>query len=192
MNTSAIKADLAATIAAGGPALYEFDDYDYFGDFITNQYVKSYWIAFYILSLYWGFLWFCRHIFGDGNNNMFNRQEAVHNLESDRNRNSRRHLMWTNTATAINIFTRLNRACNFIRDLTLTLLCALVINTMARGGTKSVMLLSWIYLGMAIFWSIYEMIFDHYIARLGYSIIFYGIHVTIGAIAFANGFDQYD
>lgn len=103
MNTTTLR-DWAATIAAGGPVLYEFDDYDYFGDFITNQYVKSYWIAFYILSLYWGFFWFCRHIFGDGNNNMFNRQEAVHNLESDRNRNSRRHLMWTNTSTAINIF----------------------------------------------------------------------------------------
>lgn len=86
------------------PIYYEFDDYDYFGDFITSRYVKGYWAAFYVLCLYWGFFWFCRHIFGDGNNNMFNREEAVHNLESDRSRNSRRHLMWTNSTTAIDIF----------------------------------------------------------------------------------------
>lgn len=86
------------------PIYYEFDDYDYFGDFITSRYVKGYWAAFYVLCLYWGFFWFCRHIFGDGNNNMFHREEAVHNLESDRIRSSRRHLTWTNSTTAIDIF----------------------------------------------------------------------------------------
>lgn len=83
---------------------YEFEDYDYFGDFITSRYVKGYWTAFYALCLYWGFFWFSRHIFGDGNNHMFSREEAVHNLESDRNRNSRRHLAWTNSSTAIDIY----------------------------------------------------------------------------------------
>lgn len=86
---------------------YELADYDYFGDFITSSYVKGYWTACYALCLYWGLFWFSRHIFGDGNNRMFNRQEAVHNLESDRNRNnSRQHLAWTNSSTAVDIFVK--------------------------------------------------------------------------------------
>lgn len=48
------------------------------------------------------------------------------------------------------------------------------------------------YLGAAIFWSIFEMIYEHHIARLAYSTLFYGITITIGGIAFKNGFDQFD
>ncbi|GAA5800345.1 hypothetical protein HPULCUR_005772 [Helicostylum pulchrum] len=143
---------------------YEFEDYDYFGDFITSRYVKGYWTAFYALCLYWGFFWFSRHIFGDGNNHMFSREEA----------------------------TRLNRTCNSLRDITLLLLSALVINTMARGGKRSVMILAWIYFVMAVIWSIYEMISSHHLARLSSSIVFYGICITIGAIAFQKGFDEFD
>lgn len=116
------------------PIYYEFDDYDYFGDFITSRYVKGYWAAFYVLCLYWGFFWFCRHIFGDGNNNMFNREEAVHNLESDRNRSSRRHLMWTNSTTAIDIFVCIryniyNISINsFIRQDSIVLVISFVIS----------------------------------------------------------------
>ncbi|KAG2233920.1 hypothetical protein BDF21DRAFT_450440 [Thamnidium elegans] len=174
------------------PIYYEFEDYDYFGDFITSRYVKGYWTAFYALCLYWGFFWFSRHIFGDGNNHMFSREEAVHNLESDRNRNNRRHLAWTNSSTAIDIYTRLNRTCNSLRDITLLLLSALVINTMARGGKRSVMILAWIYFVMAVIWSIYEMISSHHLAKLSSSIVFYGICITIGAIAFQKGFDEFD
>lgn len=112
-TTTFTSATTATATAATAPrtTYYEFEDYDYFGYFITNKYVKSYWTAFYILCLYWGFFWFCRHIFGDGSYHMFNRQEAVHNLESDdqrRNTTSRRigrQLLWTNSSsTAIDIF----------------------------------------------------------------------------------------
>ena len=116
MSSTAVRAVAAAAAAAaaatGGPMFYEFEDYDYFGHFITNPNVKSYWIAAYILSLYWGLIWLCRHIFGDGKSTMYNRQEAVHNLERERNRTSHQHLAWTNSPTAINIFVCVSTCCS--------------------------------------------------------------------------------
>jgi hypothetical protein len=107
-TTTAIIATAAVPTTARS-TIYEFEDYDYFGDFITSRYVKSYWSAFYALCLYWGCFWFARHIFGDGSYHMFNREEAVHNLESDRSGHNRRirHLLWTNSSTAIDIFVSL-------------------------------------------------------------------------------------
>lgn len=34
--------------------------------FMANRYVRSYWIAFFALWVYWGLLWFLRHAFGNG------------------------------------------------------------------------------------------------------------------------------
>ncbi|KAL7315665.1 hypothetical protein PS15m_004852 [Mucor circinelloides] len=170
------------------------DEYDYFGEFLINKFVKAYWTAFFILSMYWGFFLFARHIFGDGNtyhsaNLRHSREGAVHRLDIERYDNVH---SWVNHPTVINIYARLNRTANMVRDLVLLLFCVLVINTLARGGTRSVMILTWIYLGAAVFWSIFEMIYEHHIARLAYSTLFYGITITIGGIAFKNGFDQFD
>ncbi|CEP14147.1 hypothetical protein [Parasitella parasitica] len=160
------------------------DEYDYFGEFLVNKFVKGYWTALFILCMYWGFFLFAQHIFGDGNtyhnaNLRHSREGAVHSLDAARYDN-------------VHSWARLHRTANMIRDLVLLLLSVLIINTLARGGTRSVMILTWIYLGAAIFWSIFEMLYEHHIARLAYSTVFYGIAITIGGIAFKNGFDEFD
>ncbi|KAG2205183.1 hypothetical protein INT46_009900 [Mucor plumbeus] len=160
------------------------DEYDYFGGFLTNKFVKGYWTAFFILCMYWGFFLFAQHIFGDGNtyrsaNLRQSRGEAAHSSDTERYDN-------------VQSWIRLNRTANMVRDLVLLLLSMLIINTLARGGTRSVMILTWIYLGAAIFWSTFEMVYEHYLARLAYSTVFYSIAITIGGIAFKNGFDQFD
>jgi hypothetical protein len=45
---------------------------------------------------------------------------------------------------------------------------------------------------MTVFWSLSEMIYEHHIAKLIYSIVAYGIIITIGGVAYQNGFDTYD
>lgn len=82
------------------------DEYDYFGEFLINKFVKAYWTAFFILSMYWGFFLFARHIFGDGNtyrsaNLRHSREGAVHRLDIERYDNVH---SWVNHPTVINIY----------------------------------------------------------------------------------------
>lgn len=47
--------------------------------FIQDRNVKLYWIAFFTLWVYWGLIWFVRHVFGDGHRgpDYAGRDEAV-------------------------------------------------------------------------------------------------------------------
>jgi hypothetical protein len=61
--------------------LFYGEDYDYFGEFLLDKNVKSYWVALFSLCLYWGFFWFFRHLFGANES----RDEAAgHRLEANR------------------------------------------------------------------------------------------------------------
>lgn len=40
--------------------------------FVMDHHVRMYWVAFFVLVAYWGFLWFLRHVFGDGHQNARN------------------------------------------------------------------------------------------------------------------------
>ncbi|KAK4514554.1 uncharacterized protein ATC70_002152 [Mucor velutinosus] len=82
------------------------DEYDYFGEFLVNKYVKVYWTAFFILCMYWGLFLFAQHIFGDGNTYRnatlhHSREGAVHSLDIDTYDNVR---SWVNHPTAMNIY----------------------------------------------------------------------------------------
>ncbi|KAG1106765.1 hypothetical protein G6F42_016619 [Rhizopus arrhizus] len=97
------------------------DEYDYFGEFLINKFVKAYWTAFFILSMYWGFFLFAQHIFGDGNtyrsaNLRHSREGAVHRLDIERYDNVH---SWVNHPTVINIYVCRHSARSNITSISL-------------------------------------------------------------------------
>ncbi|KAG1141010.1 hypothetical protein G6F36_015761 [Rhizopus arrhizus] len=75
-----------------------------------------------------------------------------------------------------------------LRDLILMLLSVLVINSFARGSTRAVMILAWIYVAFAFVYFFVELGYEHRFVRLLYSITFYGISLAIIGCAWQQGF----
>lgn len=86
------------------------------------------------------------------------------------------------------VFNSFNRSHDMLRDLLLMLLTVMVLNTFARGLTRAVAVLAWLFFAFAAAFALFEGIFAHRFARLAYSVIFFGLALAIGGIAFAWGF----
>ncbi|KAI8092465.1 uncharacterized protein BX664DRAFT_384030 [Halteromyces radiatus] len=86
------------------------------------------------------------------------------------------------------IFHRMNRGHNLIRDLLFMLLCVLVLNTFARGSTRAVMIIAWLFVAFAIVFLFVESVFNHHFIQLSYTVIFYALALAILGLAFAYGF----
>jgi hypothetical protein len=87
---------------------FELNEYDYFGEFLINKFVKGYWTALFVLCLYWGFFWFVRHIFGYNDTSRFQnsrREETVIDAISGvgNNRSYHHQDSWVNHSTAMGI-----------------------------------------------------------------------------------------
>lgn len=87
-----------------------------------------------------------------------------------------------------NVFVRMHRTSEMLRDLLLMLLTVMVLNSFAKGLTRAVAIIAWIFFGFAVVFAIFESVLAHRFARLAYSIIFFGMALAIGGIAFAYGF----
>ncbi|KAI8332864.1 hypothetical protein BC941DRAFT_473902 [Chlamydoabsidia padenii] len=149
--------------------------------FVMDHHVRMYWIAFFVLVAYWGFLWFLRHVFGDGHQNARNavptEEEAPAPPQATNGGSTKQN--------------RLTRASQVLGDLTLMLLSVLVLNTIGQGGTRIIMILTWVFFGFAVFWSIFEASKESHIARFIFGMLFYGIILAIGIISFQHGFHSY-
>jgi len=86
------------------------------------------------------------------------------------------------------VFTRMHRTSEMLRDLLLMLLSVLVLNTVGKASTRAVAILAWIYFAFAVVFAIFESALAHRFVRLAYSLVFYGLAIAIGAIAFRYGF----
>ncbi|KAL1926298.1 hypothetical protein VTP01DRAFT_5995 [Rhizomucor pusillus] len=168
--------------------------------FMANRYVRLSWAAFFALWVYWGLLWFLRHAFGDGHQGPGypTRQQQDESIEAAEGAAAHQPtatrggwIGWMRRPRVAHTHSRLSRASDVLRDLVLMLLSVLIPNTVGRGSTRPVMILSWIYFGFAVFWSIFEAARESHIARFIYAAIFYGIALAIAGLAFRRGFDEF-
>ncbi|KAH8554975.1 hypothetical protein BGW37DRAFT_481918 [Umbelopsis sp. PMI_123] len=91
-------------------------------------------------------------------------------------------------STLQNVYNRMQRSHDMLRDLTLMLLFVMVLNSFAKGLTRAAAILTWIYFGFAVIFAVVESLVAHKYARLIYSLVFFGIALAIGGGAFAYGF----
>ncbi|KAI7875512.1 hypothetical protein K492DRAFT_136394 [Lichtheimia hyalospora FSU 10163] len=154
--------------------------------FMADRNVKLSWIAFFALWILWCLLWFLRHVFGDGHQgaDYAGREEG----DVAVNRPWIRHPLAIATHVCTYLFSRLSRATDVLRDLVLMLFSMLALNTLARGVQRQVMILCWVFFAFAVFWTIFEASYEHHMARLLYGIIFFSLSLSIGALAFRDGF----
>ncbi|KAI8144143.1 hypothetical protein BJV82DRAFT_608481 [Fennellomyces sp. T-0311] len=180
-------------MTANATSLYTVHEYagvgganDSLDAFMSDRNVKLSWIAFFALWVFWGYFWFVRHVFGDGHQDVdySGRDEAVE-VNPVANTAPR---PWIRHPIAVSTHNRLTRATNVLHDLVLMLFSVLALNTFARGATRPVMIISWIFFAFAVFWTIFEASYEHHMARLFYGIIFYSLAIAIGALAFRDGF----
>ncbi|CAO3590083.1 unnamed protein product [Absidia cylindrospora] len=170
-----------------------------FSTFMLDPNVKMYWVAFFSLLAYWGLLWFLRHAFGDCHHQ--NEEESMPSIKSPAGRTGEESAppinaptgygRWVQHPDTTNAHQRLGRASRVLGDLILMLLSVLILNTIGQGNSRIVMILTWIFFGFAVFWSIFEAAKESHLARFLFGMIFYGIMLAIGALAFIYGFHGY-
>jgi hypothetical protein len=183
--------------------------------YLVDWHVRVTWIAFMTLWVLWGLAWFIRNAFGGDsgsthvNTIQSNAQISAANDGSNLN-NDPNHVATdpetggiANTsgthhhkntkplaapAWSVNVFNRLNRAHDMLRDLVLMLLSVLTLNTFARASTRAVMIIAWIFVAFAIVYFIVEASYEHRYLRLVYSLTFYGLGLAVVGLAYAQGF----
>lgn len=86
------------------------------------------------------------------------------------------------------IKSRLANAHRVLFENTLLLLSVLVLNTFATGSTRAVMILTWFFLRSPSFMHSPKSGVEHRFIRLGFNLVFFGVTLAIGGLAFAQGF----
>jgi hypothetical protein len=183
--------------------------------FLATWYVRVTWIAFTTLWVFWGFIWFLRHAFG-GDGSHVNQTNTLASTNppataTDPETGAAINTGATNAGTAntgavntapatnkkkflaaptwgANVFRRVNRAHDMLRDLILMLLSVLAVNSFSRGSTRAAMILAWFFVAFAFFYFFVELFFEHRFIRLLYSITFYGLALAIIGCAWHQGF----
>ncbi|ORX58828.1 hypothetical protein DM01DRAFT_1400230 [Hesseltinella vesiculosa] len=145
-------------------------------DFLYDWYVKVSWIALSTLFVLWGLCWVCRHIL-NANDSMY-----VGHHEPPQNTNAVAAEMGQVGAA------RMDRSHDLIRDLLLMLLTVLTINTFARGSTRAVMVISWLFVAFAVIFVCVETVFKNGFVRLFYTLIFYALALAVIGLAWRYGF----
>ncbi|KAI8075596.1 hypothetical protein BDF21DRAFT_439438 [Thamnidium elegans] len=142
--------------------------------FSENHYVRSSWIAFFALWVVWGLSYFLRHALG---------REKEQNVTADAEANTN-NKGWKNVNNSLS--DRLRNSHEVLLENTLLLLSVLTLNTFAGGTTRAVMILCWVFFGFTIVNALTEVGIHHHFIRLAFNIIFYGVTLAIGGLAFAN------
>ncbi|CAO3598665.1 unnamed protein product [Absidia cylindrospora] len=115
-----------------------------FSIFMMDHHVRMYWIAFFALLAYWGFLWFLRHVFGDGHQARSGATTAEEEVAAPPQNNTGGYSRWIRRPGTTSTHNRLTRASQVLGDLILMLLSVLVLNTVGQGSTRSIMILTWV------------------------------------------------
>ncbi|CEG74004.1 hypothetical protein RMATCC62417_09280 [Rhizopus microsporus] len=159
-------------------------------NFASNHYVRSSWIAFFTLWTLWGLVYFIRHAFGRDDTNPNTRAAApatnVDDPEAANNAAGTKGTgRWRNAHTSM--ADSLGRAHQVLFENSLLLLSVLTLNTFGSGATRSVMILSWIFFAFTAINAFTEIAVKHHFIRFAFNIIFYGVTLAIGGLAFKHG-----
>ncbi|KAL0088576.1 hypothetical protein J3Q64DRAFT_1819612 [Phycomyces blakesleeanus] len=158
--------------------------------FLLDWHVRVTWIAWMTLYVFWGAAWFSRHAFD--NSNESDLSTGVHSGTADPALDGQdvanHHKTVQPPSWSRGICNRLNRAHDMLRDQVFMLGSVLTLNTFARASTRAVMILSWIYVAFAFIMFFVEAGYKNGYVRFLYSLLFYGIGLTICGLAYRQGF----
>ncbi|KAK4521164.1 uncharacterized protein ATC70_013109 [Mucor velutinosus] len=168
-------------------------------NFVTNPYVRSSWIAFFTLWVLWGLAYFLRHAFGYDHVNHTattktgttavpgahqDPETAVGSgVDGEAAGTKKPRLQGFHTSMT----DRLRRAHEILLENTLLLLSVLTLNTFGSGSTRAVMILAWIFFAFTVIHAFTEIGINHHFIRMIFNIIFYGVTLAIGGLAFHEG-----
>ncbi|KAL7311345.1 hypothetical protein PS15m_009119 [Mucor circinelloides] len=171
-------------------------------NFVTDPYVRSSWIAFFTLWVLWGLAYFLRHAFGYDHVNQTTAATTTKTgtttavpahqdpetavgggVEGDAT--GTRKPKWNGFHTSMT--DRLRRAHEVLFENTLLLLSVLTLNTFGSGSTRAVMILAWIFFAFTVIHAFTEVGIYHHFIRMFFNIVFYGITLAIGGLAFHYG-----
>ncbi|KAI8381217.1 uncharacterized protein BYT42DRAFT_565711 [Radiomyces spectabilis] len=144
--------------------------------FVRESHVRLTWIAFFTLWVLWGLVYFLRHALSCCKDKGTAAAEDAEAGES-KAKESKHH----------KIGDRLANAHRVLFENTLLLLSVLVLNTLGAGSTRAVLILTWIYFGFTVIHAFTEIGVDHHFVRLFFNLVFYGITLAIGGLAFSHG-----
>lgn len=169
--------------------------------FVTDPYVRSSWIAFFTLWVLWGLAYFLRHAFGNDHVNQTatttkpgtaavptqqDPETAIGGgVEGDATTTNKPK--WKGFHTSLT--DRLRRTHEVLFENTLLLLSVLTLNTFGSGSTRAVMILAWIFFAFTVVNAFTEIGVSHHFIRLIFNIVFYGVTLAIGGLAFSQGWN---
>ncbi|OBZ86564.1 hypothetical protein A0J61_05392 [Choanephora cucurbitarum] len=146
-------------------------------DLIYDWHLRMSWISLLTLWIFWSLVWTFRNF-------LLNKKESPDLLEEVINTAvevSQKAMM----IPAINEWPqRLENAHQMVKDVLISLVCLLSINTVAHAASYDVMIVAWLITSFAIFWCVVELIIDNRLIRLVYSIIFFILGLVFIGITF--------
>ncbi|KAI8340970.1 hypothetical protein EDC96DRAFT_578597 [Choanephora cucurbitarum] len=146
-------------------------------DLIYSWHLRMTWVSLLTLWIFWSLVWTFRNF-------LLNKKESPDLLEEVINTAvevSQKAMM----IPAINEWPqRLENAHQMVKDVLISLVCLLSINTVAHAASYDVMIIAWLITSFAIFWCVVELIIDNRLIRLAYSIIFFILGLSFVGITF--------
>ncbi|KAI7896572.1 uncharacterized protein EV154DRAFT_598192 [Mucor mucedo] len=163
--------------------------------FLTDWHTRVTWIGFLTLWVFWGASWVIRNAFGGDSSTTIQSNAQIssnYNGQGDpevgNTTNQGHKQLLAAPAWSVNVFNRLNRAHDMLRDLVLMLLSVLTLNTFARASLRGVMIVTWLYVAFAVVYFVVEASYEHRYLRLLYTLTFYTLGLAIAGLAYKNGF----
>ncbi|KAI7870674.1 hypothetical protein BDF14DRAFT_1993873 [Spinellus fusiger] len=160
--------------------------------FLADSYVRSGWIAWTILFVLCGASWVVRSGFNDVavhpttvNPAVTGNTESIHNYaDTEMSQHEKSPII----ALDSTVYARIERAYRLASEMLTLLGSSLILNTFARGSTRAVMILSWVFTVIALVYYVLEVSFTHCYIRLGFTSILFAIAMAIIGLAYQQGF----
>ena len=160
--------------------------------FLEDWHVRVTWIAFMTLWVIWGLVWVVRSFFvgQTASPTTTNPEAAVvtDTTAAATAETAHKNKFHMKTPVMTGTFApRLERGYHVIKDALFSLVCLLSMNTFARASTRAVMILAWIFFAFTVIHAFTEVGIYHHFIRMFFNIVFYGITLAIGGLAFHQG-----
>ncbi|KAI8146344.1 hypothetical protein BJV82DRAFT_485082, partial [Fennellomyces sp. T-0311] len=140
--------------------------------FVGDSYVRSTWIAFFTLWVFWGLSYIFRHVFvRDAEAVNVTADPAAPAVPGQDPETAHTKTNFFLSKAQTNFGRRFNNFERALRHSLFMLLCVVVLNTLGVGSTRAVLILAWIFVVFAILYAIADFIFEHRFIRTGFSII---------------------
>ncbi|CAO3654087.1 unnamed protein product [Cunninghamella echinulata] len=152
-------------------------------EFLLDGYVRSQWIAFFTLWILWGLVYAIRFIFQSDKPGPAPENTVESGGDPATGTTTKKPYIYRG-----GLRSRLDNAHRVLFENTLLLLSVLVLNTVASASTRAVYILTWIYFAFTIVYAFTEIGLEHRFIRFIFSLIFFGVTLAIGGLAFSQGF----